>query len=280
MKFIPKEPDDSVNIPTNTHPLKIFIKVVGGATLIVTSFYFILGFIVNMVVPHIDHDTELSLGKLFNQSMAFNHTSEEIDSQQKILQNHLDELISYWPEAPPFQFKISIMPSEDPNAFALPGGNILITSGMIEFLESENTMIMILGHELGHFSNRHHLKSLGRGLLFTLAGAMIFGSDNDATTFLSGIIDVTSAQYSQSEETQADKFGLELLVKKYGHAGGATQFFEKFEDSKFENNSRFQKFLSTHPTSQKRIKLLKKLIHQKGYRIDELVPQQLNKVPQ
>ncbi|MDJ0690166.1 MAG: M48 family metalloprotease [Xenococcaceae cyanobacterium MO_188.B32] len=85
---------------------------------------------------------------------------------------------------------------------------------------------------------------------------------------------IANARYSQSQETQADVFGLTLLNQTYGHVAGATDFFTRL--SREENKS--ISFLSTHPNSQKRIKAIERLVKQNNYQIKERspLPQVLN----
>jgi len=154
------------------------------------------------------------------------------------------------------------------NAIAIPGDVVVIFQGLLENVESENELMMILGHELGHFVHRDHLRRLGRTLVVRLALATLFGNLdwlNDATTFL---VAISNSQYSQSQETQADRFGLTLLYQTYGHVAGATDFFSRLS----QESSRDWDFLATHPAPQKRVNTLEQAMQEESYPLKQKQP--------
>lgn len=126
--------------------------------------------------------------------------------------------------------------------------------------------MMILGHELGHFANRDHLRSLGKTLAIRVAIASIFGDNGTLPNTLGVVIkNISNAGYSQSQEYQADEFGLILLNETYGHVTGATDFFKNLK----EQEKLDWDFFSSHPVGEKRVKKLEKLIQQKQYKLGE-----------
>ena len=91
------------------------------------------------------------------------------------------------------------------NALALPGDRIVIFSGLVNRVKSENELMMVLGHELGHFAHRDRLRSLGQELLLPIAIASLLGDNSWLYSSAAAIISATSqAQYSQFQEIQAD----------------------------------------------------------------------------
>lgn len=91
----------------------------------------------------------------------------------------LERLVASWPEAP-FTFELALVEEEEPNAMALPGGAILLTSGLLETVDSENGLAFVLAHELGHYAHRDHLRSLSRGLALGAVMALVTGSGSAA----------------------------------------------------------------------------------------------------
>ena len=110
-----------------------------------------------------------------------------------------------------------------------PEGRLLFYSGLLNQIESENELAMILAHELGHFAKKHHIRGLGRGLVFLMISSVVFGQESAVTAYIGNLFGVLNAHYSREQESEADHFGLNLLVKAYGHAGGANDFFYKNE---------------------------------------------------
>ena len=160
-------------------------------------------------------------------------------------------------------YQVLYIPDKTVNALAIPGDRIIIYQGLLAEVQSENELMMVLGHELGHFANRDHLRGLSRRVLVRLSLSALlgdFGALGSVAT--QGIATLTDAQFSQRQEQQADQVGLTLLNQAYGHVAGATDFFERL--SQLEN-SEFA-ILASHPPSQKRVRTLERLIEQQGYK--------------
>ncbi len=121
---------------------------------------------------------------------------------------------------------------------------------------------------MGHFANRDHLRSLGRELLLQVAIASFIGDAGWIQSVASGITARSKAQYSQSQEYQADEFGLALLQQTYGHVAGATDFFARLSQQKSVNLA----FKATHPGAGSRVAQLQRLQRRRNYRIGELEP--------
>jgi predicted Zn-dependent protease len=166
-------------------------------------------------------------------------------------------------------YRVLYLPNSTVNAIALPGDAIAIYAGLVEQAKSENELMMVLGHELGHFAHRDHLRGLGRSLLIQIVIATFLGDTSAIqSAAVAGVEAVSQARYSQSQEREADEFGLTLLQNTYGHVAGATDFFARMSQQKGIDVA----FLSTHPAPGQRVKELKRLIKERGYPIKERSP--------
>lgn len=163
----------------------------------------------------------------------------------------------------------SNIPEDTVNALAIPGDRIIIYAGLVKQAQSENELMMVLGHELGHFAHRDHLRSLGQAVLMQIAIAYFVGDVGSiGSTAASSIAALSNAQYSQSQESQADEVGLTLLQQTYGHVAWATDFFARMSQKQALNID----FLATHPAPGKRVKELQQLIKQRNYKVDNKLP--------
>jgi predicted Zn-dependent protease len=189
---------------------------------------------------------------------------------QDTLNQLLDRLETQLPPEQALRnYRVLYVPDSTVNALALPGDAILIYAGLVEQAKSENELMMVLGHELGHFAHRDHLRGLGRGLLVQIVIATFIGDIGSLqSAAVSAIAAVSRSQFSQSQEREADEFGLTLLKKTYGHVAGATDFFARL--SKHEGAD--LAFLSTHPAPGKRVEELKRLIKERNYPLKERSP--------
>lgn len=263
MKFTPKYIEDNVNV-SKTHPLAELAWLVGGLVLAGLIFYVLLGLATEIAIAKIPISAERWIGEHFIGRMEV--------LENKALQRRLQTLLDKLPADSPlheYDFSVQLVDSDEINALALPGGHILVFAGLVEQAGSENEVAMVLAHELGHFAHRDHLRRMGRGLGLTVAAVLIFGEDSAASDLASRFFLVTESHYSREQEAAADRFGLELLVARFGHAGGATDFFARVGN---KAGSRVPYLLASHPHPDDRIKELQSLIASNGYPVDLITP--------
>lgn len=262
MKFTPRQIAENYNI-SRTHPLVDFLWLVGGLFIIAGMVYFSLGLITDLVVPKVPLSVENWLGR---------HALERFETKHDpYIQSLLDTLVSELPEDSPLRgrsFDVYLTPNTSVNAIALPGGHILIFSGLLDTIESENELVMVLGHELGHFAHRDHLRGLGRGLGVSVATLLLFGRDSATSELVSNTLLTFNGKYSRDQETAADSHGLAMLVNHYGHAGGAVDFFARLAEKSPSGGSYL---LASHPDPQDRIAELRREISDSGYYIEKAI---------
>jgi len=134
------------------------------------------------------------------------------------------------------------------NAFCAPGGYIYIYTGIIKYLDNENELAGVLGHEMGHADHRHSTDQMSKQYGWQLMFDVILGKNQGMITQMAqGLI---ALQYSKSDETEADEASVEYLCPTTYKADGAAGFFQKIVN---ENGSSGSDFLSTHPSPEKRV---------------------------
>lgn len=233
---------------------------------LVIAIYVILGLAVDAVVTRLPEGFEQQLGILYARQFS----EEEQSPAEVYLQEVLDTIVEKSSSRITGSYSVHLIPSAQPNAFALPGGHIVVYSALLEELDSENELAFILAHELGHFANRDHLRGLGRRLVMMTMGALLFGVDNRLTEIVMGSLLVVEMKFSRSQETKADLFALDLLNSHYGHIAGATDFFQKtLED---DVQTRLAYYFATHPYPADRVEMLRKQIQEKGYQVRDRQP--------
>lgn len=266
MKFTPREIQDNVNV-SKTHPLIEFFWLVGGLVLVVGVVFFTLGLLTDLAVSRTSPKIETWLGKYLSIDLQ--------GEANPALQRRLNALLATLPEDSPlhdYALTVSLVDSATVNAMALPGGRIAVFRGLIEKVESENELAMVLYHELGHFAHRDHLRGLGRGLGVAVGTAMLFGSDSGAADLVAKTLLSFQADYSQDQESAADSFALDRLAEHYGHAGGATDFFNRLVGRASSQASHIAYVLASHPHPQDRIDAINSLIQDNGYSLEAATP--------
>lgn len=266
MKYIPRLPKKNVNV-TPTSPLRDFLLMLGGIALLFVTVYVVLGLAVDFMVPRISPETEKLLGDYLKTKWS---VSDEYPEQEKKLQGLLDKIQGKCGELP-YQLEVRISESDMINALALPGGSIIVLTGLLEKVESENELAFVLAHEMGHFANRDHLSELGRGLVFMAMSVGVFGPNSYVGKQVGKLLHVSEMSFSRRHESMADEHALGIQNCFYGHVTGAIDFFEHTEQ--LEEDFFTGHYLSSHPETKERISVLNDLALEKGYELNgEKVP--------
>jgi predicted Zn-dependent protease len=173
--------------------------------------------------------------------------------------------------------KVTVINSDIVNAFATLDGNVLFFTGLLNVIPDENTLAMVMAHEIAHVKLRHPLRALGRGVVVGIAIATIAGAtSNDVVAgFIGNTGLLTALSFSRDQESAADKLAVSALVKHYGHAGGATQLFKVFDKVSEQTNSKVPEFFATHPLNQNRTESIKEQAQHNQWALDG----ELNNLP-
>ncbi|HEY9600210.1 MAG TPA: M48 family metallopeptidase [Allocoleopsis sp.] len=263
----PEPPKASINRnppPSNRQLLILLGLFVGFIVGVIWLLNLLINGLIGLIPPSVERQLGAVVVPVFERQAKPSPAQDTLDRMLARLEAHL----------PPEQrdkrdYRALYLPNSTVNAIALPGDAIAIYSGLVEQAKSENELMMVLGHELGHFAHRDHLRGLGRSLLIQIVIATFLGDASAIqSAAVSGVEAVTQARYSQSQEREADEFGLTLLQNTYGHVAGATDFFARMSQQKDRDFA----FLSTHPAPGQRVKELKRLIQERGYPIKERSP--------
>ncbi|SFR34627.1 M48 family metallopeptidase [Litoreibacter janthinus] len=152
------------------------------------------------------------------------------------------------------------MPGMGPNAFALPGGTMVMTDAFVKDFPQPDVMAGVLGHEIGHVVEEHGLKRLYRSLSTYILIAFLAG---DVGPILEDVVlegnVLLSLSFSRAQETSADEFGLTLSDEAGFDPSGLKLFFEKI--SKEYAGGEPAQWMSTHPSSTERVKAIDTFIN-------------------
>lgn len=264
MKYVAKLPDSSVNASPES-PIRELVRLLLALAAIVVAIFILLGWAVDKVVPYVSPAFEQRIGELFFESIE-NVSSD--DHRQPYLQQLTQQLVDSC-QALPYDIQVAVVADKSVNAVALPGGRILLFSGLLEKVDSENELAFVIGHELGHFVQKDHLRALGRNLVVLTISMSLFGADSRISNMFSQSLQLSQIGYSRGQESGADSLGLFSLRCRYGHVNGATDFFEKLQEA--HPHGSFETFISTHPAHDKRIADINALIARKKWHFQEKV---------
>lgn len=261
MNFEPRQPREGINV-SKTHPLVEASTLVVGLGLIFATIAVALIFIVEIALYFVPAEKEAAL--FYNWLPEDILTISPNDERLKTVDDVLTRLTRHYPDSP-YEFRIEVDDSEYMNAMALPGGLIVVTSALLDEIETENELAFIVGHELGHFRNRDHIRSMGRGVVLSLFFVAVSGG-GAGTDLSATITDLALRGFSRKQESAADEFGLELVQSEYGHVADSWRFFQKI-DTEGEGNLKFLTYLSTHPSPDDRVDAIIAQAGERGWSI-------------
>ena len=263
MKFDAHEPDESVNVsPIN--PLREALVLMLGLGV---GFGLVAGFLVliaDQVAVYLPVEFEEAIFGFVGSEMV-----DGADEPDPHLTALVERLAQGW-EDNPYSFEVWLIDGEAPNAMALPGGTILVTRPLLSAIHSENALALVLGHELGHFRNRDHLRGLSRQVVLQLLLAGLTGQGTGAGWLFEHLGQATASGFDRAQEAACDAFGLMLTNALYGHVRGASELFEVLMAE--EDGGSFN-YLRSHPVSVARIQKMETEAKHRGYELQgELTP--------
>jgi predicted Zn-dependent protease len=149
------------------------------------------------------------------------------------------------------QFKFHVLADPDPNAFALPGGHIVVTTGLLKLTDRPEELLGVLAHEMAHVTQRHALRQeiSGRGPIYLVQ--ILTGGRNramEALAFPSELLAYES--FSQEYEREADSVGWNYLVAANINPHGMIDIFRKLQAQEGESG---HTAFDSHPALEKRI---------------------------
>jgi len=265
MKYTARQPKTNVNV-TPTSPLREFFILSGGLVIIVVSLYFLLGLAVDLMVPYLPMTFEKKLADVFVKTLNEEHAGSD---RQQYIQSLMDQLQTRCAKMS-YEFQVHVLQSPTINALALPGGHIVIFTGLLEKVTSENELSFVLAHEMGHYAHRDHLRGVGRAMVFMTLSAFIFGADSGISKLIGTGLNITELSFSRKQETRADEVALEALNCAYGHVEGAVDFFSRIPEER--DPGIFGHYFSSHPENTRRITHLQDLTAARGYKLLKKLP--------
>lgn len=228
-------------------------------------------------------DQEKQIGKDADQQIQQQYGIYDNDELQAYVDNIGQEMLAvshFHREDTPdeyegTEFYFRVLDSPVVNAFALPGGYIYVTRGLLSHLDNEAQLSVVLGHEIGHVIARHASQrafeqQMGQialiggaigGELLGLPGGDILGIGSQAAQLL-------FLSYSREDERESDRLGVEYASMQQYKAAEGAQFFISLQRMSKQSGQNIPDWQSTHPDPGERAKSIPELAEQwraKGY---------------
>jgi len=157
-------------------------------------------------------------------------------------------------------YTFSIIEEERPNAFALPGGPIYVTTGLLDLAESDDELASVLGHEVGHIVAKHSIKRMQAAMgmqLFRLVAAGTGATDFRTLRGIDLALGSLLLEYSQADELEADRLGVKYLKNAGFLPEASITFLQRLRDSSFKDQERRFSYFRTHPFFADRLRTVR-----------------------
>ncbi len=170
--------------------------------------------------------------------------------------------VSHRPDMP---WEFTLVRSKTPNAFALPGGKIFITRGLLTRMNNERQLAAVLGHEVAHVAAKHNVQALQRAMgvqvFAEVLQAVIGGTGGKAAGTAAQIVfGMKQLQYSREAEYQADQLGIEYMSRMGYNPYGMVELLEVLLSLSESEGGNLQEMFQTHPLTSNRIQEAKETV--------------------
>jgi Zn-dependent protease with chaperone function len=200
--------------------------------------------------PSIEKDLgKQTLEALDHQKLGYFTTSELSDAKKLAIQNALKDLCIKTEDCPSYQLNFRKSPTIGANAFALPGGYLIMTDELVALAKDHNEIIAVLAHELGHVKGRHALRQTLQG---TISGIIVIAITGDVSSIAAGLPALMlNMSYSRDLEIDADHYALQSLKTACIPTQSFATLLLKLEKSHGGANT--PEMISSHPNTKERI---------------------------
>ncbi len=170
-------------------------------------------------------------------------------------------------ERPALPWTFRVVDDPQVNAFALPGGYVYVTRGILAHMNSEAELAGVLGHEIGHVTARHSASSQSRQLLGMVGlgvGMILSPTLREGGDALSQAFGLVFLKFGRDQESQADSLGLRYIVRKDYDPKEMLDVFKMLDGVTQAGGNRMPNWLSTHPAPPNRLADISRAIKDQG----------------
>ena len=158
-----------------------------------------------------------------------------------------------------YNWEFNLVDEDVPNAWCMPGGKVVVYTGILPITQDEGGLAVVMGHEIAHAIARHGNERMSQAMLIQTGGLALAAAIDEKPEETRGLFMMAygvgtsvgvSLPYSRAHETEADKLGLIFMAMAGYDPGQAVGFWERMSHA---GGQKPPEFLSTHPSDQTRI---------------------------
>jgi len=227
------------------------VSAVALAALLILGYYSILG-AAKVAIRALPVSVDQTIGNTAFNSMDVGRKLDSNHPASKLVEEIVDKLKPH-AKIPDMKFKVTVVEGKDINAFALPGGQIVVYTALIKEAKSAEQIAGVLAHEMSHATLRHGIERIGQSIGVIAAIQLLVG-DVGGLLALGGQVAQTSilTSYSRTAETEADLEGVRMLHAAKIDPQAMAEFFKMLEE-KMGDLPDAVAWISTHPQHETRV---------------------------
>lgn len=211
------------------------------------TYLFLLPWLAEQMASVVSRKTERQLGDTIYESMEAAQTEDTAAS--RLVNQFFQKMLV----PSDYQIRIAVVQDETVNAFALPGGRIVVYTGLLESMESYPELAALLSHEFTHVEKKHATRSLFRQLGSEVFVGVLFGKMSSVAHVLAGQANqIRTLSYSRSLEKEADLEGLALLRERKIDPKGFDNLFTHLKEAE-PSGTEVPEMISSHPDTDNRM---------------------------
>lgn len=198
----------------------------------------------------IDLETEKAVGEMFHEAQSYDYIE---DNRAEKLRKMMKKLVRNASRRSEISYNVFLIEDENINAWTVPGGNVYVTTGILDFIENDDELANVLGHEIGHNEKKHGHRHIQRNVPATWFG--------DQAAVIVNVLSNLTVAFNQYQELEADAIGIDLAKSAGYNPLKGLGFWERMAAN--ENPNFMEKVFRSHPYSQSRYDCGKSYIESK-----------------
>ncbi len=224
-------------------------------------------------IPHLSDEDEIEIGREVAAEIEAEYGVYQNSAKKKRIANIGQQIVPHC-DRPHLTYHFTILDTDEINAFAAPGGFIYVSRGMLEFIQSDDELAAVIGHEIAHVAQRHSAETIEAIVLTQMAAEALLAEQPDLADIYETEIGQISTQmaalllfngWSQQQEFEADKYGTIYMARAGYRPRAVIDMFRRMQ-ARFEpeDPGMAEQLLLTHPPFENRIEWVEETIETHG----------------
>ncbi|GAO43459.1 M48 family metallopeptidase [Flavihumibacter petaseus] len=243
--------------------LKLPVLVLLVAAVVAGLYFLLVAGLSGVALQLISPKKEAELGKIIYDNMI---SGSQVDTNATAM---LTRFASNLKLSDKYQLQFTVLDEDEINAFAIPGGHIVVYKGILKKMQRPEELVALLGHESTHVNERHSLRNMLQQMTGGILLSMVFGDLGSMGSVVAERANaLQSLSYSRGLESEADEKGMEKMITNHVDPAGMVKLMDRLKEA--EKDYHLPGFLSSHPLTAERKEKAQQFVRDHGFRAQPL----------